>query len=117
MPFTVDEAKLQGKEESKLLTLDPAKPPVIAIPHQQFPRVVYKHPSEKFTTIEHRNTRHEVVEEEVVATEHLTLLVADQDELDKALGNGWVLEPYIPETPPARNAHLYDSQKKPRKQN
>lgn len=115
MPFAVDDDKLQGKEEGKLLTLDPAKPPVKAIPHQEYPRCVYKHPNEKFVTIEHRNTRHEVVEEEIVPAEHITKIVNDKAELDKALADGWVLEAYVPEAPPDRNAGLYDG-RKPKKQ-
>jgi len=111
-PFTIDEEKMQGKakpgEDSTILvSLDPHKPPVISIPHMDFPRVVYKHPLEPFRTIEHRNARHELVEEEIVASEHLTRSVADQKELEKALKEGWTLKPYIPPTLPDPNADLY----------
>jgi hypothetical protein len=111
-PFTIDEAKMQGKPEpgqdsEVLVSLDPHKPPVKAIPHMDFPRVVYKHPREPFKTIEHRNARHELVEEEVIPTEHLTMRVDDKRALEKALKEGWVMEPYIQETPPDKNADLY----------
>lgn len=84
MPFTVDEAKLrdtvpgqaQGSQQAPILSLDPLKPPVKSIPTLEFPRVVYKHPREPYKIIEHRNTRHELVDEEHVPTEHLTKVIA-----------------------------------------
>lgn len=111
-PFTIDEAKMQGKtkpgEDSTILvSLDPHKPPVVPIPHMDFPRVVYQHPLEPFKTIEHRNARHELVDEEIVVAEHLTRIVADKKELEKAIKEGWVLEPYIPPPLPDPNAGLY----------
>jgi|SRR5437899_12742806 len=116
-PFTIDEERMQskpkpGEDTSILISLDPHKPPVKSIPHMEFPRIVYKHPREAFTTIEHRNARHEVVEEEVVPTEHLTMSVKDKTELEKALKSGWLKEPYIPETPPAKTESLYDGEPK-----
>jgi hypothetical protein len=107
-PFTVDEDRMQGKiGEQQLVSLDPHKPPVRPILHMEFPRVVYKHPLEPFRSIEHRNNRHELVETEVVPTEHLSLVVKDKAELEKALKTGWVAEPYVPETPPSPNDSLY----------
>ncbi|HZW05389.1 MAG TPA: hypothetical protein VFF58_00645 [Candidatus Nitrosotalea sp.] len=111
-PFAVDEDRMQskvvpGQDAPPLLSLDPHKPPTKSIPHMEFPRVVYKHPLEPFTTIEHRNARHELVEEEVVATTHLTRTVADKKELELALKEGWVLAPYIAPPLPDRRAGLY----------
>ncbi len=83
-PFAVDESKLrdtipgqaQGSQQPPVLALDPHKPPVKSIPTLEFPRVVYKHPNKAFKIIEHRNTRHELVDEEYVATEHMTKVIA-----------------------------------------
>lgn len=117
MPLTIDEDRMQGKpvpgqDTSILLSLDPHKPPTKFIPHADFPRVVYKHPLEPFITIEHRNAKHELVLEEIVPAEHITLRVNDKAELKKAIDDGWVMEPFIPEAPPDRNAHLYDGKPK-----
>lgn len=107
-PFAVDERKLSSKPgEQALVSMDLHRPPVVSIPHMDFPRIVYKHPKEPFRTIEHRNARHELVEEEIVATEHLTLTVADKEELKAALAEGWVKDPYLPQTPPSKNDSLY----------
>jgi hypothetical protein len=116
MPQTIDEDRMQskpvpGQDTSILLSLDPHKPPTKFIPHLDFPRVVYKHPLEPFTTIEHRNARHELVEEEVVPTEHLTMSVASEKELAAAKKDGWVLEPYVPQAPKNPKATLYDRAK------
>ncbi len=112
-PLTIDEDRMQskpipGQDTSIVLSLDPHHPPTKVIPHLEFPKVVYKHPLEPFRTIEHRNARHELVEEEVVATEHLTMKVENKAELEKALKAGWVLEPYIPQTPPDPTESLYE---------
>ncbi len=111
-PLAIDEDRMQGKpqpgqDSQVLVSLDPHHPPTKHIPHMDFPRVVYKHPVESFRTIEHRNARHELVEEEVVPTEHLTLVVKDKAELEKAAKQGWVTEPYVPETPPDPKEALY----------
>lgn len=110
MPFAIDEDKMKSGVD-QILSLDPAKPPVKPIPHMEYPRAVYKHPLEPFITIEHRNNLHELVEEEVVATEHISMTVANKEELEKARKDGWVLEPYIPETPPDKKATLYGKSK------
>jgi|SRR5579864_6229673 len=140
-PFAIDESRMNGGPE-QLVALDPHKPPVKSVPHQEFPRTVYKHPLKPFHTIEHRNARHELVEEEIVPTEHLTEVVvcanhraaidqaaADRKAspvilgcaeckaaLEKALAEGWVLEPYVPSAPPRPIESLYDEQPK-RKRN
>lgn len=110
MPFAIDEAKMQQGSTEQILSLDPAKPPVKSIPHQEFPRAVYKHPREPFLTVEHRNAKHELVEEELVPAEHLSKVVTES-ELAAALADGWVKEPYLPKAPPDRNAHVYDGNK------
>ena len=76
--------------------------------------MVYKHPKEKFRTILHRNTRHEVVEEEIVPNEHLTRVVADKEELERAQKEGWVLKPFIASAPPDPTANIYDSKPAPK---
>jgi hypothetical protein len=107
MPLAIDESKMQ-QGTNQILSMDPAKPPTKSIPHADFPRVVYKHPREPFLTIEHRNAKHELVEEEIVPAEHLTKVVADEVEMKAALAEGWVKEQYIPKPIPDRNAHVYD---------
>lgn len=136
MPQAIDEERMQqkpvaGQDTSIMLSLDPHKPPTKYIPHMDFPRVVYKHPVEPFTTIEHRNAKHELLEEEVIPTEHLTMSVPSDEhmrdkhpsgdivgscagckaELEKAMKDGWVTEPYVPETPPDKKAALYGKSK------
>lgn len=110
MPYTIDEEKFR-----KQTSFDVSQPhntatgiPVKQIPYLEFPRVVYKHPKEPFRTIEHRNAQHEIVQTEMVLAEHLTMLVNDQKELDRALKQGWVKEPYIPQAVVDPNAGLYD---------
>lgn len=112
MPFEIDEAKMKQGSADQILSLDPAKPPTRFIPHAEYPRVVYKHPREPFTVIEHRNAKHELVEEETVPAEHISKLVNDAKDLEKALAEGWVKEPYLPKVAPDRNAGLYDSKPK-----
>jgi hypothetical protein len=111
MPQAIDEDRFRQKPgqdgEGVLVSMDLHKPPVKNIPHAEFPRVVYKHPKEPFSTIEHRNAKHEVVHEEVVPNEHLTLVVNDKSGLKEALENGWVKEPYIPQAPPSKKASIY----------
>jgi hypothetical protein len=115
--MAIDESKMQQGSNEQILSLDPAKPPTKFIPHAEFPRVIYKHPLEPFRTIEHRNAKHEVVYEEVVANEHLTQVVADQKEMEKFLASGWVKEPHVPKAPADPMAHVYasDEKRKPAK--
>jgi len=112
MPHTIDIERMK-----KQTTFDVSAPqgtptgiPVIQIPHLEFPRVVYKHPVEPYRTIVHRNNKFEVVGEEVVPTEHISLIVADKEALDKALKDGYKLKPYVPQAPPDPDAHLYAKQ-------
>lgn len=131
-PLAIDESKMQNQpsgqsgQPQQILSLDPAKPPTKSIPHYHFPLVVYKHPVEKFVTIVHRNAKHEVVHEEIVPAEHLTQVVSCrehesgglkacencQSELKKALKDGWVEEPFVPEAPPDPRARLYEQKRK-----
>jgi hypothetical protein len=111
MPWSVDEEAIRPPkpgEEPRIFQLDLHHPPMREIPHQEFPRVVYKYPNRPFTTIVHRNAKHEVVDEEQVPTEHLSRAVKDQAELEQALKEGWLLKPYIPPAPPKPEVDLYD---------
>lgn len=110
-PFTIEEERMR-----KQITFDmsaaantPTGIQLKQIPHQEFPRVVYKHPTEPFRKIEHRNTHHEVVDVEVVPSEHLTKTVNDEKELKRAIADGWQLKPYIAPPVPDPNAHLYEA--------
>jgi hypothetical protein len=109
MPFAIDEEKFAKQE-----TLDLSKPqgtqqglPVKQIPHLEYPRTVYKHPLEPFREVLHRNASHEVVEREIVATEHLVHVVHNEQEFKKKLSEGWVVEPYIAQAPPDATEGLY----------
>jgi hypothetical protein len=66
------------------------------IPFLEFPKVVYMHPNEPVRKILHRNLNHEIVEEELIPTEHMAKAVNDESELKAALESGWVERPYIP---------------------
>lgn len=81
--------------------------PVKQIPHYEFPRVVYLHPIKPFWVEEHRNSNFEVVGTEKHPTEHETKLVNSQEELESALADGWVKEPYIPKAPEDPKAKIY----------
>lgn len=110
MPWTVDEDKIkQEPGKPSLASMDPAKPPLKEIPFLDFPRVLYKHPKEPTRKIIHRNAKHEVVEEEIVLTEHLTMSVQNEEELAKAIKQGWVKKPYVPKAEDNPDAHLYES--------
>lgn len=115
MPFTIDESKMQQGSAEQILNLDPAKPPVKFIPFAQFPQCVYKHPLAPFRKEEIRNNQQEVVKTELVANEHLSQVVADQAELDKALADGWVKNPFVPVTPPDPRAAIYEDKKAAKK--
>lgn len=112
MPQTIDIEKFKTQ-----MTFDVSAPqgsptgiPVKQIPYMEYPRVVYKHPLEPFRTILHRNTKQEVVREEIVATEHIALKVEDEAGLKKAMKEGYELKPYVPQAPPDPDAHLYSKQ-------
>ena len=109
MPTAVDEERFNKQE-----TLDLSKPqgtpqglPVKQIPHMEFPKCVYKHPVKPYREVLHRNVNHEVVERELVATEHLVHVCQNEQEFKKKLSEGWTVEPYIPQTPPDPNEQLY----------
>lgn len=85
--------------------------PVKQIPHLEFPKCVYLHPNEPFQEVEHRNDRFEVVSTDLVATEHLVKHVNNKTELEKALADGWVTEPYIQQAPPTKKDDLYSKKK------
>jgi len=119
MPWKIDEERLRatmpfmrdGQEIKPLFELKDGIPPVIAIPHMDFPQVVYMHPNEPFRKVEHRNANFEVVGTEMLPTEHLTKVVQDEAELKAALEAGWVKKPYLPKAPPDPNADLYGKRK------
>jgi hypothetical protein len=119
MPFTIDEERMKstqpfkrkGQEIKPLFEMNLMGPPVIEIPHADFPRVVYMHPNEPFRTVEHRNANMELVLSEQVPTTHLTRIVQDEKELEAALADGWVKEAYMPKAPPDPDAHLYGKHK------
>lgn len=143
-PFAIDNEKMSPTSQTRVLSLDPAKPPTKPIPHMEFPRVVYKHPNEPFLVVEHRNTKHELVEEEIVPAEHLSKLVMCREHeieleqaakqvparevliiacrkceaaLKEALAESWVLKPYMPEAVPDKRAALYETTLKEAKSN
>ena len=110
MPFTVDEVQLNDKKRYDVSAApnSPSGLPMKQIPHLEFPRVVYRHPTEPYKIIIHRNAQHEIVQEERVPAEHLTRSIADAKELAQALKDGWVKEPYVIPAMPDPNANLYD---------
>lgn len=85
--------------------------PVKQIPHLEFPRVMYLHPNEPFEEIEHRNDKFEVVSTDVVPTEHLTKIVNSEEDMQTAMVEGWLKEPYVPKPAPARTVGLYGPKK------
>lgn len=78
MPFEVDTDILESPNTK---VLDINKPPMRAIPHQEFPRMVYLHPKDK-------------------QKEHHAVLVQDKKELEAAMKKGYKLQPHIPVVPP-----------------
>lgn len=78
MPYAVDDEILDSPSTK---VLDINKPPLKAIPHQEFPRMVYLHPKDK-------------------QKEHRTLIVPDKKELESAMKRGYRLQPHIPVAPP-----------------
>jgi hypothetical protein len=109
MPAEIDEEKFASQE-----TLDLSRPqgtpqglPVRQIPHQEYPRVVYKHPNAPFYVEEHRNVNHEVVQREVKSAEHRTHVVGTKTEHEQKLADGWRNEPYIQLAPPDPMDDLY----------
>lgn len=108
-PTAIDEERF-GKQE----TLDLSKPqgtaqglPVKQIPHQEYPRVVYKHPNAPFYVEEHRNVNHEVVHREVKSSEHRVHVCHSRAEHERKLEEGWQNEPFIQLAPPDPMDDLY----------
>jgi len=74
MPFAIDQ---DAMESPNMKVLDINKPPVKSIPHQPYPKMVYLHPVDK--------TR-----------EHRSRVVADAQELEAAMKEGWRIQPHVP---------------------
>jgi hypothetical protein len=81
--------------------------PVKEIPFLDFPRVIYLHPNRPFREIEHRDTNHQLVDKELVATDHMTKVINTEAELKAALADGWQTKPYIPAAPEKKDGDLY----------
>ncbi|MFC5861089.1 hypothetical protein ACFPT7_02160 [Acidicapsa dinghuensis] len=108
-PTAIDDEKLGGMK-----VLDLSKPqgyaqglPVKQIPHQEYPRVIYKHPNAPFYVEEHRNVNHEVVHREVKSADHRTHVCKSKSEHEQKLAEGWKNEPYIQLAPPDPMDDLY----------
>lgn len=78
MPYALNSERLDSPD---IKMLDIGNPPVVSIPHHEFPKMVYLHPRDK-------------------TKEHLTKVVDSMDELDSATAKGWKVKPHIP-IPPA----------------
>lgn len=109
MATAIDEERFRSQE-----TLDLSKPqgtaqglPVKQIPHQEYPRVVYKHPNAPFYVEEHRNVNHEVVHREVKSAEHRAHVCHTKAEHEHKLADGWKNEPFIQLAPPDPMDDLY----------
>lgn len=82
-----------------MIKMDPAKPPTIDIGYREFPRMVYKHPKQKFSKRRRRNDLGEI-EVYQVANEAEAKLVHNKEDFDAALKSGWKKEHYVlPEVP------------------
>jgi hypothetical protein len=123
MPFEIHEEAFRKATEINVMRPQEAVPdplpdnwsgtpnrglPVRQIPHNEYPRVVYKHPKVLFKEKEHRNANFELVYVERIPTEHKSKLVKDEEELKQALAKGWRKDPYIPAPPPKPDAGIYD---------
>lgn len=109
MPQAIDEDRFSAQD-----TLDMTKPqgtahglPVKQIPHQEYPRAVYKHPNAPFYVEEHRNVNHEVVHREVKASEHRVHICQNRSEHVQKLAEGYKNTPYIQLAPPDPMDDLY----------
>ena len=78
MPYAIDQKALEGEHAPKVMDIN--KPPLVNIPHEKFPKMVYLHPKDK-------------------TKEHLAKIVKSEDELKNALKQGYKLKPHIPEEP------------------
>ena len=111
MPFAIDEERFKQIKRFDV-SAPPNSPsgiPMKQIPYMEFPRAIYKHPTEPYRKVEHRNALHEVVDVETVPAEALCRVVNDAKELAQALKEGWLKEPYAAPPLPDPNAHLYES--------
>lgn len=100
--------------------------PVREIPHWEFPKVLYLHPTRPSREIEHRDSNFALVGTETIPTEHLSKAVSCdahkeggpatcgdcQKAIEAALADGWQRDPYIPEAPPKKDEDLYARGKK-----
>jgi hypothetical protein len=77
MPFAIDEEKLNNPS---LKVMDINAPPMKSIPMEKFPKMVYLHPKDK-------------------TKEHLTKIVANAADLEKAEKQGWKVKPHVPVEP------------------
>jgi hypothetical protein len=126
MPWTVNEAAMKKQHTVNVMRPQEATPadlpenwagtpnrglPVKEIPFMEYPQCVYMHPNKPTKVIVHRNEKHEVVEEEIVPTEHLSKVVNTPEELTQALKDGWVKRPYIAPPLPKPDADLYGPKK------
>lgn len=143
MPFAIDEKALRKQfswstsRPQEVVKFDGEIPegwmgtpghglPVKEIPHYEFPRVLYLHPTQPTRTVIHRNDRHEVVHEEEIPLEHLTKVICCEAHknggpkdcaactklLEEAISEGWTREPYIPKPPADETPALYGPRKK-----
>ena len=126
MPFEINEEAFKKATEINMMRPQETVPdplpsnwtgtanrglPVRQIPFKEYPRVVYMWPNESVRIVEHRNTHQELVHTERIPTEHISKLVQDEAELEQALADGWVKEPYNPAAPPKADAGLYGKPK------
>lgn len=83
-----------AKLETNSTVYDMAKPPMKAKEFQKFPHMVYRHPKIAYRTVKHKDA-HGNVSETVLPNEHLTKIVANEDDLAASLKSGWKKEPFI----------------------
>jgi len=101
MPRAIDEDAIKAAT-----TLQIEKMPTKEIPHQEFPKVVYKHPKQPFRTEIHTIQGRE--QEVQVALEAKTRVVGDKRELKQALDEGYTEQIYVaPATPEPSDAEYY----------
>lgn len=77
MPYAVDQEALNSPD---LKILDLAHPPMKAIPHDEYPKMLYLWPKDR-------------------TKESKTTIVQDAAEKEAALRKRWRLKPHIPEAP------------------
>ena len=103
MSFTVDEEKLNGtdaRQTGKIVSMDPAHPPVKSIPFMEYPRVVYKHPKEPFQGCrapQHAARNCSRRAHFLLSTSQKWRWSTKRNSERVALKDGWVKEPYVAE--------------------